>query len=79
MLNKIYDYISDNEFRFTIYDNKIHIINYKKIISLEDNYISFLSSNKKIIIHGNNLLLKKLLDNELLLQGSITNIEVINE
>ena len=33
----------------------------------------------KIIIHGNNLLLKKLLDNELLLQGSITNIEVINE
>lgn len=79
MLNKIYDYISDNEFRFTIYDNKIHIINYKKIISLEDNYISFLSSNKKIIIHGNNLLLKKLLDNELLLQGFITSIEVINE
>lgn len=79
MLTKIYDYINDNEFRFTIYDDKIHIINYQKIISLEENYISFLTSNKKIIINGNNLSLKKILQNEILIKGEITNIEVINE
>ena len=45
MLDKIYDYVSDNEFKFTIYEDKIHVVNYKRIISLEDDYISFQSIN----------------------------------
>ena len=79
MSNFISNYINDKEFRFTVYDNKIHIINFNKIITLEDNYISILSSNKKINIKGSNLVLVKLLDNELLIKGSISNIEVLND
>ena len=79
MFNCISNYIHDNEFRFTVYDNKIHIINFNKIITLEDNYISLLSVNKKINIKGLNLVLVKLLDNELLIKGNITNIEVLND
>ena len=71
MLDKICNYINDNEFRFTIYEDKIHIINYKRIISLEDNYISLKTNNKKILIKGDNLILKRLLNNEMLIKGNI--------
>ena len=79
MFNSISNYINDKEFRFTVYEKKIHIINFKRIITLEDNYISLLSQNKKINIKGINLILNKLLDNELLIKGEISNIEVLND
>ena len=79
MFNKISNYINDKEFKFTVYENKIHIINFNKIITLEDNYISILSINKKINIKGLNLILIKLIDNELLIKGNISNIEVLND
>lgn len=79
MSNILYNYINDKEFRLTVYENKIHIINFKRIITLEDNYISLLSQNKKINIKGINLLLAKLLDNELLIKGNISSIEVLND
>ena len=79
MSNFISNYINDKEFRFTVYDNKIHVVNFKRIITLEDNYISILSTNKKINITGINLILKKLLDDEMLIKGNINKIEVIND
>lgn len=79
MKNKLSNYINDKEFKLTIYDNKIHIINFKRIITLEDNYISFLTNDKKINIIGTNLSLKKLVAKELLINGNISKIEVINE
>ncbi len=78
MLEKISNYVNDKEFRLTLYTDKIHIINYKKIISLENNYLSILCLNKKILVTGNNLILSKILDNELLIKGNINNIEVID-
>lgn len=78
MLEKISNYVNDKEFRLTLYNDKIHIINYKKIISLESNYLSILCLNKKILVTGNNLILSKILDNELLIKGNINNIEVID-
>ena len=78
MLEKISNYVNDKEFRLTLYNDKIHIINYKQIISLENNYLSILCLNKKILVTGNNLILSKILDNELLIKGTINNIEVID-
>jgi hypothetical protein len=78
MLDRIYNYVNDTEFRFTYYEDKVNIINFKRIISLEDNYISLQSINKKIIIKGDGLVLSKLLDNEVLIIGNIKNIEVSN-
>ena len=79
MLNQISNYIQNKAFYFTVYENKIHIQNYQRIISLEENYLSFTTQNKKINISGNNFILKKLLDKELLISGNIHKIEVINE
>ena len=79
MLEKSSNYIVDREFRLTLFKDMVNVINYSKIISLEENYISIIANEKKILIKGNNLVLKKILDNELLIKGIINSIEVVNE
>ena len=76
MLNRIKDYINDKEFRMTIFKDRIHIINYLQILSIEDDRIAFLTNKGRIIIKGNNLCLNKLLDDEVLVSGFVSNIEV---
>lgn len=76
MLNRIKDYINDKEFRMTIFTDRIHIINYLQILSIEDDQIAFLTNKGRIIIKGNNLCLNKLLDDEVLVSGFVSNIEV---
>ncbi len=79
MIESVRNYIKDLDFRFTVYLDKVNIINYQKIISLEDNKILLLGGNKKITIRGKNLTLSKLLDEEVLILGEITKIEVDHE
>lgn len=76
MLDRIKDYINDNEFRMTVFIDRIHIINYLKILSLEEERVSFLTTKGRVIIKGNHLCLNKLLDDEVLVSGNVLNIEV---
>lgn len=76
MLEKISNFVNDKEFRFTIYENQIHIINYKKIISLEDDKIIIQGNQKIINIKGTHFKLEKLLNEELLCIGQVQRIEL---
>ena len=78
MFDRVKNYIVDNEFRLTLYVDMLHMINYTKIVSLEESRIVILSHIKRIIITGEQLHLNKLLDDELLIKGNIKNIEVEN-
>ena len=79
MFNRVGNYINDKEFRFTIYEDRVHVINFQNINILEDYYISFESQNKRISIRGDNLVLIKLLENEMLIKGNLQKIEVEND
>ena len=79
MLERMNRYINDKEFRFTVYEDRIHIMNYKRIILLEDDQILLQANSKKISIRGSHLVLNQLLDQELLIKGNITKIEVEND
>lgn len=79
MLDRLNNYIDDKKFKLIYEDNLIDIINYTKLITIENNYVSLYINNKKIIIKGKELILKKLLDNELLLNGKVTSLEVVND
>ena len=76
MFNRIKEYINDDEFRLTVLENRIYIINYLKIISLDDDRISFLTKKGRVIIKGSKLSLNKMLDDEILIGGVVSNIEV---
>ncbi len=79
MINQINTFIQDKSFHFTVYEDKIYIVNFKRIISLEETYISISTNHQKIKIMGNHFLLNKLLNNELLISGEISKIEVIHD
>ena len=75
MINKIKHYIKDTEFRLTLFKDRVYVINYKKILSLESTNISFRVDNGLVVIKGNKLVLKKLLNREILVSGNISSIE----
>ena len=79
MLKRVYEYVKDDEFRFTIFSNRVHVMNYKKILSLKNEEISFKGEGKFILVKGNDLILNKLLDDEFLIVGNIQTIEVFND
>jgi len=79
MLDRITNYINDNTFRFTVYENTIHVVNYKRILLLEEDRISFQSNNQIIKVEGEGLILKKILNQEMLITGKIYKIEVSYE
>ena len=76
MLNRLKEYINDNEFRLTVFSDRVHVMNFLNIVFLEEERISFLTSKGRVIIKGKNLCLNKLLDDEVLISGTIMNIEV---
>ncbi len=78
MLDRVKNYIIDSEFRLTLYIDMIHIINYTKIISLEETKIIIRSLTKRVVITGEKLHLSRLLEEEILIKGNIKNIEVEN-
>ena len=79
MLRRVYEYVKDDEFRFTVYNDRVHIVNYKKILSLTSDFILIDVFDKKISIKGSNLVLNKMLDSEVLIIGLVSKIEVLYE
>lgn len=79
MFNNIRNFINDNEFRLTLFKDKVHLINYEEILSLDTNRISFQTRTGIVVVKGENIILNKLLDKEVLLKGKIVSIEVFDE
>lgn len=76
MKESINRYFNDLDFRYTVYSNMLHIINYTKVLSLEEKRVSILFNNKRIVFKGDNFILKKMLDNEVLIRGVVLGVEV---
>ena len=75
MLNHLRNYILENEFKITIFTNKIDIVNYLEIDHFDDAKIIVRFTNGLVIIKGEDLTISKLLNDELLILGHIKNIE----
>lgn len=76
MINRIRQYIKDDEFRLTVFSDRLHVVNYVEMLSLSNDRISFLTDKFRIVIKGKNLTVNKLLDKEVLILGVILNVEV---
>ena len=68
-------YINDTDFQIIYINKQLNIINYEKINYMEDDKISLSSKDGTIIIKGNSLRVKKLLDNEIMIVGNFESIE----
>ena len=73
---RIKEFINPKDLKITYFTNLVNISNYDDIILLNDNKIILKKTNKFITIKGENLTLKKLLDEEILIQVNIKTIEL---
>ena len=74
--DRINNYLNDNEFRVTVFANKIDIINYKSILDFSSTEISVKVNNKIVIVTEDDLVISKMYDDELLIKGKINNIKI---
>lgn len=74
LVKVIDNYINDRNFSMIYKNNKLDIINYTKILDFSDTKISINSLDKTYIITGTNLVISKMLDDEVLITGTIKDI-----
>ena len=75
MFKQILSYVKDDKLKLIVLKNKVDIINYKDIIIFEDNKIVIDCNEMIIKVHGSNLIINKLEDKEVLIEGLITSID----
>ena len=69
------EFIMENNLKIIYVNNKINIVNYKSVTGFDSNKIIVDCDTKLIIVSGSNLVISKLLLDELLISGDIDKIE----
>ena len=77
MLRDLRNYILENDFRINYIKNKLNIINYEYIDHCSDDKVMIRYSEGVLVIKGENLIISKLLDDEILISGIIKTIELL--
>ena len=76
IVHKFRDYILESELKIIILENRVDIVNYTEIGHFDSNKIIVRHDKGNIVINGNNLVVSKLLTDEVLISGTIKNIEL---
>ena len=76
LISKLDRYLENENYEIIIKENKINIINFKEIIDFNIDKISLRCENKIITVEGKNLIISKMLDEEVLITGTIINIRI---
>ena len=76
ILKSFRSYILEEEFSFSVYQNKVDILNYESIGHFDSNKVIIRYNKGTLIITGNDLVVSKLMSDEVLVLGSIKNIEL---
>ena len=77
LIRKIDNYINDERFSMIYKNNSLNVINYTKILDFSDTLISFEYKDNSYYIEGDNLVISKMMDNEILITGKIKKITFI--
>lgn len=75
MFKDIRNFCVDNVFRLTAFNDKIDVINYTEIDHFDDRKIFIRYDGGTVNIKGENLIIAKLLDDEILINGIIKMVE----
>lgn len=76
LINKLDNYLDDKNYKICIKENQINILNYSEIIDFTTNKISVKCNQTTINIEGKDLIITKMVDNEMLINGIIYNLRI---
>ena len=71
LIRKIDDYINDRRFSMIYKNNKLNVINYSEIMDFSSKLISIRYNDKVYHIEGKNLVISRMMENEILIAGEI--------
>lgn len=71
LIRKIDDYINDRRFSMIYKNNKLNVINYSEIMDFSSKLISIRYKDKVYHIEGKNLVISRMMENEILITGEI--------
>lgn len=74
ILNRLDNYINDKNYSMIYKYNKLDIINYTEIVDFTSKIITIRHNNNIYQIKGSNLVIARMMDNEILISGNIENI-----
>lgn len=74
--NRIDNYLNDKVYKITILNNTVNINNYIEILDFTSTVISIKHERGITKVKGKDLVVSKMLDNEVLITGNIKEIEV---
>lgn len=77
--DNLINFLYDKEYFISIYNNYIHIFNYKELITLSNSLIILKLDKFNLEINGESLFITKMMPNEILIKGKIKNVGVIYE
>ncbi len=75
--NRLDNYLYDREYKIIIKENYVNIINYDEILDFSTTQISVKYKSKKIVIEGLNLVISKMVKDEVLVTGNISKVSII--
>lgn len=75
MFRELTNIIYDKTFKVIMFRNKVNIVNYSEILIFEDETILVKADENIIKIKGSNLVINKLYNKELLIEGKIKMVE----
>ena len=76
LISKLDRYLEDKNSQIVIKENKVNIINFNEVIDFSINKISVRCDNKIVNIEGKNLIISKMIDDEVLITGIINNVRI---
>lgn len=74
--NMIRSYFREDELEIRVYKDKVDVINYDSIGHFDSNKVIIYYENGHMVVTGLNLVVSKLLKDEVLVVGDIKNIEL---
>ena len=75
MKDNLINFLYDKKYFINIYDEYIHVFNYRELVSLSSKKIVLKLESFKILIDGSNLFITRLLPNEILIKGKVSKVE----
>lgn len=79
ILYKLNNFINENEYKIIITDSYINIINYEEIVDFNSTRISVRHNKGVTIVVGNDLVVSKMVEDEILITGKFTTINLKGE
>ena len=74
LFNYLDRYIVDDTFRIVAMDDLVNVVNYEEVLDFSSKEITIKHKNGEVCIKGSDLVVSKMIDDELIINGKIKSI-----